>query len=98
MTSDDPHSRDGFRFFRDASLPLSIAIIILVGVLITLLGFLLFPVNLGILPFSPDGQLGLLLVIVSIQMLALGETPIGQYKRSWLLIIIGIVFAGMGIV
>jgi hypothetical protein len=98
MSSDEPHSKVDFRFFRDASLPLSIAILILVGVLLTLLGLLLFPVNLGIIPFSPDGQLGLLLVIVAIQMLALGETPMGQYKRSWLLIIIGIVFAAMGIV
>lgn len=98
MSSDDPYSKDGFRFSRDASLPLSIAILILVGVLLTLLGLLLFPVNLGIIRFSPDGQLGLLLVIVAIQMLALGETPLGHYKRSSLLIIIGIVFAAMGIV
>ncbi len=31
-------------------------------------------------------------------MMALGETPMGQYKRSWLLIIIGIIFAALGIV
>lgn len=98
MSSDDLHSKDGFRFFRDVPLPLPIAILILVGVLLTLLGLLLFPVNLGIIPFSPDGQLGLLLVIVAVQMLAIGETPMGEYKRSWLLIIIGIVFAAMGIV
>jgi hypothetical protein len=98
MTPDDPHSRDSFKLFRDASLPLSIAILILVGVLLTLLGLLLFPVNLGIIPFSPDGLLGLLLFIVAIQMLVIGETPMGQYKRAWLLIIIGIVFAAMGIV
>lgn len=97
-SSDDAHSKDAFRFSRYASLPLSIAILILVGVLLTLLGLLLFPVNLGVIPFSPDGQLGLLLVIVAIQMLAIGETPLGQYKRSWLVIIIGIVFAAMGIV
>jgi len=98
MSSDDLHLKDGFRFFREASLPLSTAILILVGVLLTLLGLLLFPVTLGIIPFSPDGQLGLMLVIVAIQMMALGETPMGQYKRSWLLVIIGIVFAAMGIV
>jgi hypothetical protein len=80
-----PHSKDGLRFFRVASLPLSIAILILVGVLLTLLGLLLFPVNLGIILFSPDGQLGLLMVIVAIQMMAIGETPLGQYKRSLLL-------------
>jgi len=83
--------------FREASLPLSIALVIPVAVLLVLLGLLLFPVNLGLIPFSPDGQLGLLLVIMAIQMLALGETPMGQYRRSRLLIVIGIVFAAMGI-
>ena len=97
MTSDDLHSKDGFGFFREASLPLPVALVIPVGVLLVLLGLLLFPVNQGTLPFSPDGQLGLLLVIMAIQMLALGETPMGQYRRSWLLIVIGIVFAAMGI-
>ena len=96
--SDNAVSKGRFKFFQNASLPLSVAILILVGVLIVLLGFLLFPVNIGIIPFSPDGQLGLLLIIYSIQMMALGETPMGQYKRSWLMIVIGVVFAALGIV
>ncbi len=61
------------------------------------LGLLLFPVNIGLIPFSPDGQLGLLLVINAIQMMSLGETPLGQYRRSWLMIIIAVGFAAMGI-
>ena len=93
----DPRTTGGTGLFREASLPLSIALVIPVGALLVLLGLLLFPVNLGLIPFSPDGQLGLLLVIMAIQMLALGETPMGQYKRSRLLIVIGIAFAAMGI-
>ncbi|HIH85490.1 MAG TPA: hypothetical protein HA342_01270 [Methanoculleus sp.] len=92
MKSSDPPL-----IFRETSIPLSIALVIPVGVLLVLLGLLLFPVNTGAIPFSPDGQLGLLLVIMAIQMLALGETPMGQYRRSRLLVIIGIVFASMGI-
>jgi hypothetical protein len=72
--------------------------VILSGCLITLLGVLLFPVSLGMLPFSPDGQFGLTLTIMAIQMMTLGDTPLGQYTRSWFMIIIGIVFAGLGIV
>lgn len=87
-----------FLFFRDASLPLMVALLLLLGVLLVFLGILLVPVNLGLLPFSPDGQLGLLLVITAIQMLALGNTPVGKYRRSWLLMLIGIVFVAMGIV
>jgi uncharacterized membrane protein HdeD (DUF308 family) len=91
-------SKGRIRLLRDASLPLSTAILILLGILLTLLGLLLFPVNLGVLPFSPDGQIGLLLTIMAIQMMALGDTPLGQYKRSWLMIVIGMVFAGLGVV
>ncbi|MDD3622477.1 MAG: hypothetical protein PHQ81_08735 [Methanofollis sp.] len=96
MTQENPVHRS--RLFRDVSLPLTIAILILVGTLLILLGLLLFPVNLGLIPFSPDGQLGLLMVIMAIQMMTLGETPIGQYTRSWSMIIVGIVFAAMGVV
>ena len=84
-------------FFSEADIPVQVAIIIPVGFLLLLLGFLLIPVNLGIIPFSPDGQLGLLMVVMSIQMMALGETPAGEYRRSWLLMGIGVVFAGTGI-
>ncbi len=83
---------------QEASLPLLPAILGLLGVLNTLLGLLLFPIGLGMLPFSPDGQLGLLLTIMAIQMMTMGDTPLGQYTRSWLMITIGIVFAGLGVV
>jgi len=65
---------------------------------VTVLGLLLFPVNLGIIAFSPDGQLGLLLTVTAIQMMALGETPLGQFKRSWIMVMIGLLFAGLGVV
>ena len=86
-----------FISFDDASFPLSVSIVMSVGFLLLLLGILLFPVNLGIIPFSPDGQLGLLMVIMAIQMMALGETPVGQYSRSWLLMGTGVLFASFGI-
>ena len=85
------------RIFSDATLPLSLAVVTMVGMLLVVLGLFLFPVNLGLIPFSPDGQLGLLLVINAVQMMTLGETPLGQYKRSWLMIVIGVSFASLGI-
>ena len=97
MTPNGSTATGSTGLFGETSLPLSIALVIPVGVLLVLLGLLLFPVNQGLIPFSPDGQLGLLLVIMAIQMLALGETPVGQYRRSRLLIGIGIVFAALGI-
>ncbi|MGO9568340.1 MAG: hypothetical protein ACLP5H_12435 [Desulfomonilaceae bacterium] len=97
-SSDRADSQGRFGLFREASLPLSLAILILNGFLVTLLGLLLFPIGLGLLPFSPDGQFGLALTIMAIGMMTLGDTPLGQYTRSWLMIIIGIVFVGLGVV
>jgi hypothetical protein len=97
-SSDRADSQGPFILFQEASLPLSPAILVLLGILNTLLGLLLFPVGLGMLPFSPDGQLGLLLTIMAIQMMTLGDTPLGQYTRSWFMITTGIAFASLGVV
>ena len=83
---------------KDAELPLSQANLILMATLLTLLGLLLFPVGLGLIPFSPDGQLGLLLVLMAIQAMALGNTPLGQLKRPWSMLVVGLIFAAPGIV
>jgi hypothetical protein len=94
---EQPPAKSTSLLFRDASLPLTTAILIFLGVLLSLLAILLVPVNLGLLPFSPDGQLGLLLVIMAIQILAMGETPLGMFRRSWFLVTIGLVFVAMGV-
>ncbi|NLJ48828.1 MAG: hypothetical protein GX428_04460 [Candidatus Atribacteria bacterium] len=73
-------------------------LLLITGVFMLLLGILLIPVNLGQLPFSGSAQLGLLMVIFSIQMLASGSTPIGPFPRSWLMIIFGLLFAALGII
>jgi len=83
--------------FRDAPISLAVAIIIFLGVLLVLLAVLLVPINLGMLPFSPDGQLGMLLVVMSVQILAMGETPLGSFRRSRFIVVIGLVFAAMGV-
>jgi hypothetical protein len=98
VNSEDAASQSRSYILREVSLPLSLAILIILGILLTVLGLLLFPVNLGVIAFSPDGQLGLLLTVTSIQMMSLGETPLGQFKRSWLMIMIGLLFAALGVV
>jgi hypothetical protein len=45
---------------------LSVATIVMIAVLLTLLGLVLIPVNLGLLPFSPDGLQGLLLLLFAV--------------------------------
>ena len=83
---------------KESSISLSLGVLLLVATLLTLLGLVLIPVNLGTLPFSQDGLLGMLLVVFAIQMMALGETPVGAYKRSWLMVIFGMTFATLGII
>ncbi|HII97964.1 MAG TPA: hypothetical protein HA272_01555 [Methanoregula sp.] len=93
-----PEERGACSFFlQDAPLPFTNALLIFLGTLLVFLAVLLVPINLGILPFSPDGQFGLLLVIMAIQVLAVGETPIGQFRRSWPIVLVGLVFVALGV-
>lgn len=95
-----------YRMYPDAEKPinrgieLSIdqAMLLLMGIFMVLLGLLLIPVNLGLFPFSGSAQLGLLMIIFAVQMLASGSTPIGPFPRSWLIIAFGLLFAALGIV
>jgi hypothetical protein len=82
----------------DVALSIDQAIMLLMGIFMLLLGVLLIPVNLGRLPFSGSAQLGLLMVIFAIQMLASGSTPIGPFPRSWLMILFGFLFSALGII
>jgi len=74
------------------------AMLLLMGVFMLLLGVLLIPVNLGLLPFSGSAQLGLLMVMFAVQMLASGSTPLGTFPRSRLLVLFGLLFAALGII
>jgi hypothetical protein len=94
----DVSARKSPGILSDAALPLSVALLLLLSVLLTLLGLLLFPVNLGLIAFSPDGQLGLLLTVMAIQIISLGDTPLGKFRRSPAIMLVGLVFAGLGIV
>lgn len=98
MTSENPHSKDGSILFREAPLSVASAFSLFQGILLILLGFLVYGVEFGVFPLNSSGQLGLLLVFTSLQVLALGQLLGGQYRRSWWLMAIGIVFAGTGIV
>lgn len=81
----------------DIALSTDQAILLLMGVFLLILGTLLIPVNLGLLPFSVSGQLGLLMVIFAVQMLASGSTLLGPFSRSWPVTGAGFLFAASGI-
>jgi len=83
---------------KDIKLSTEQGMLLLTGVFMVLLGLLLIPVNLCLLPFSASAQLGLLMVIFAFQMLAAGSTPVGMFSRSWPVIAAGLLFAALGIV
>ena len=82
----------------DVELSTDQAMLMLMGIFLLILGVLLVPVNLGLLPFSGSAQLGLLMVIFAVQMLASGSTPIGPFPRTWLMIGFGLLFVVLGVV
>src|SRR5512139_1547384 len=75
---------------------LEILILLVLAVFMLLFGFLLFPIQAGALPYNADATYGLFLVIVSFQVIAMGKTPFGDFRRSWLLIAVGICAAILG--
>lgn len=78
-------------------MPFGQGMLLLTGVFMMLLGLLLLPVSLGILPFAPNGQLGLLMVIFAVQMAASGATPIGAFPRSAAMTFLGLATAAVGV-
>lgn len=80
------------------SLSVGNVMLLLLGTFMVVLGVILIPVNLGLLPFSPSSQLGMMLVIFAMQMMFLGETPLGACSRSHLIVGLGCLLAIFGVI
>ena len=98
MTSENPPSKDE-SLFREASIPLASAFQLFQGVLIVIIGIAVYGTVFsgGGLSLNSSGQGGLMLVITSLNVLALGSIVGLQLRRTWIVIIVGIVFAALGI-
>ncbi|WP_292611048.1 hypothetical protein [Methanobacterium sp. BAmetb5] len=90
--------KSSFFLFQNANISTNIVLTFMSGLIVTLVAILLIPTGMGIFTFSFDSMYGLLMVMLALQVMALGNTPVGQFKLSWLLIIIGLTFISMGIV
>lgn len=82
----------------DQGLSADQTMILLTGVFMIILGVMMIPVNMGLLPFSGSAQIGLLVVIFAVQMLSTGSTPLRVFPRSLLIIYFGLLFAALGII
>jgi hypothetical protein len=93
-------STKGGGLFSEASIPLESAFIVFQGVLIVFIGLSIYGIEFsgGALAFNSSGQGGLLLVILSLNVLALGSIVGLQLRRTWILMMIGTVFAALGMI
>lgn len=92
------HPKAAAALVDDFGLSADRSMLLLTGIFMVVLGVLLVPVTFGNLPFSGSAQLGLLMVIFAVQMLAFGSTPIGAFRRTWFMILLGFAFAALGII
>ncbi len=98
MLPNPPLRKSKFFLLKETSLSVENTFNIYQGFLLILLGILVLFMILSILPsFNSDGQLGLLLVLTSLQLLALGQFVGSQLTRSWFVIAFGIFCAAAGI-
>ncbi len=99
VTSENPPSKNG-RLSSEGALPLPIALSIFQGVLLIVLGISFYGMVFsgGGLSLNGSGQGGLILVLTSLQVLALGSIVGLQLRRTWGMILIGTIFAALGII
>lgn len=81
---------------KETDLSLEVVLLLVFGVFMLLFGILLFSIHRGDLQYSPDSMYGLFLVLVSLQIITMGKTPFGDLHRSWIVIILGICTAILG--
>jgi uncharacterized membrane protein HdeD (DUF308 family) len=80
----------------ELDLSIEVVLLLILGEFALLFGLLLFRILTGALPYTPDSTYGLFLVIVSLQIITMGKTPFGDLRRSWIVLIIGICTAILG--
>jgi hypothetical protein len=81
-----------------AEIDLSIEVVLLVvgGVYFFLFGVLLFLIDKGVLPYSLGAIYGIFVVLVSMQIISMGKTPLGDILRTWVIVIIGLLTGMIG--
>jgi hypothetical protein len=80
----------------ESDLSLEVVILLIFGVFMPLFGLLLFRIHTRGLPYTPDSMYGLFPVLVSFQTITMGKTPSVDFRRSWMVIIIGICTSVIG--
>lgn len=80
----------------EVGLSIEVVLLLVVGLFFFLLGLLLIGIYVGSLPYSQDSTAGFILVLASLYTITMGKTPLGDVRRSWFVVIIGIILAVLG--
>jgi len=86
------------KLFDEINISLEVIMLLVCGLAICIVGMVLFPVSTGALSYYDAGGFGLLLIMLGFQWQISGVTPVGFIKRSWPLILPGIVVTGLGFI
>jgi len=86
------------KLFEETNIHREVIFILAVGLIMLVLGAVLFSVAAGALPYYRDGVYGLLLVMFGLQLQTIEKIPFGSVQRSGQLRIPGIIITLIGIV
>lgn len=76
----------------DSGVSLEVAILLVLGIFEAVLAIRMFTVD----AWPAESAFGLFIVIDSLQVITMGKTPFGDFKRSWPLGILGLLTALFG--
>lgn len=80
----------------EVGLSIQVVLLLVVGLFFFLVGLLLIGVFAGALPYSEDSTIGLILVLIALYTLTTSETPFGEVRLSWFVVIISVVLGMLG--
>ncbi len=82
----------------ETNLSLEVILLLAFGMIMVIIGAVLLTVAAGALPYYEEGVYGLLLVLFGLQLQITGKIPIGFVKRTWSVLIPGIIITLIGFV
>lgn len=86
------------KFSEEVNISLEVILLLASGLIMLVLSAVLFSVAGGALPYYKDGVYGLLLIIYGLQLQTVGKNPIRYVKRSWPVLIPGIIITAIGFI
>jgi len=92
-----PQQQAAVKQSAEVGLSIQVVLLLVMGLFFFLAGLLLIGVFVRALPYSEDSTAGLLLVLIALYTLTTSETPFGEARLTWSVVIISVVLGVIGI-